>query len=140
AFVGFAAAALARLGVFSWLQAAFERHRTVALGAGAIAAVAFPFTQGGNGYWLRVAASIGVFATAAIGLNVVVGLAGLLDLGYVAFFGVGAYVAALTAGAGTTTSHVVLPFGVAILLGATVAAVFGVVIGAHTLRLRGDYL
>ena len=66
----------------------------------ALAAAAFPFTQDGNAYWIRVFASIGVFAAAAIGLNVVVGLAGLLDLGYVAFFGVGAYVAACFGGAG----------------------------------------
>ncbi|HYT40434.1 MAG TPA: branched-chain amino acid ABC transporter permease, partial [Acidimicrobiia bacterium] len=140
ATVGFLAAALAGLGVIAWLEALYQRHRAVTLTASALAAIAFPFTQGGEAQWIRVFASIGIFATAAIGLNVVVGLAGLLDLGYIAFFGVGAYVAALTAGAGTTTSHVVLPFGVSILLGAVVAAVFGVVIGAPTLRLRGDYL
>ena len=140
ATVAFVASALAGLGVIGWLQALYLRHRAVTLTASALAAVAFPFTQGGEAQWIRVFASIGIFATAAIGLNVVVGLAGLLDLGYIAFFGVGAYVAALTAGAGTTTSHIVLPYGVAILLGAVVAAIFGVIIGAPTLRLRGDYL
>ncbi|HEX2040079.1 MAG TPA: branched-chain amino acid ABC transporter permease [Acidimicrobiales bacterium] len=134
------AVAVHRVGVFSWLQTLFVRHRTVTLAAAAVAAVAFPFTQGGNAYWIRVFASIGVFAAAAIGLNVVVGLAGLLDLGYVAFFGVGAYVGGLFADAGFTTVHVKLPFIVTLLLGATIAAVFGVVIGAPTLRLRGDYL
>jgi len=140
ATVGFAAAALASLGVIGWLEVLYQRHRAVTLTASALAAIAFPFTQGGEAQWIRVFASIGIFATAAIGLNVVVGLAGLLDLGYIAFFGVGAYVAALTAGAGTTTSHIVLPYGVSILLGAAVAAIFGVIIGAPTLRLRGDYL
>jgi branched-chain amino acid transport system permease protein len=106
----------------------------------AVTAMAFPFTQGGNAYWIRVFASIGVFAAAAIGLNVVVGLAGLLDLGYVAFFGVGAYVGGLFANAGFTTLHVHLPFVLVILLGACIAATFGVLIGAPTLRLRGDYL
>jgi branched-chain amino acid transport system permease protein len=81
-----------------------------------------------------------VFSAAAIGLNVVVGLAGLLDLGYVAFFGVGAYVGALFANAGVSSVHVHLPFILVILLGAIVAAVLGVIIGAPTLRLRGDYL
>ncbi|HVW34634.1 MAG TPA: branched-chain amino acid ABC transporter permease, partial [Acidimicrobiia bacterium] len=140
ATVVFAATALAGLGVFGWLEVLYQRHRAVTLAASTLAAVAFPFTQGGEAQWIRVLASVGIFATAAIGLNVVVGLAGLLDLGYIAFFGVGAYVAALTAGAGTTTSHIVLPYGVSILLGAVVAAIFGVVIGAPTLRLRGDYL
>ena len=140
AFVVFAAAALQRLGVLAWLQELSVRHRTVTLAAAALAAVAFPFTQDGSSYWLRVFASIGVFAAAAIGLNVVVGLAGLLDLGYVAFFGVGAYVGGLFAGAIFTTVDLKLPFLVVVLIGATVAALFGVIIGAPTLRLRGDYL
>ena len=140
ATVGFAAGALAGLGVTGWLEELYQRHRTVTLTASALAALAFPFTQGGTAQWIRVFTYIGILAAAAIGLNVVVGLAGLLDLGYIAFFGVGAYVAALVSGAGVTTSHVVLPFAVAMVLGACVAAVFGVLIGAPTLRLRGDYL
>ncbi len=129
-----------RLGLFAWLETLFERHRNVALAAAAVAAVVFPFTQGGDSYWLRVFASIGVFAVAAIGLNIVVGLAGLLDLGYVAFFGVGAYVGALFGNASLSAVHVHLPFLLVVLLGATIAALFGVLIGAPTLRLRGDYL
>ena len=140
AFVAVAAATLQRLGAFAVLQSLFERHNRITLAAAAITAVAFPFTQGGSSYWLRVFASIGVFAAAAIGLNVVVGLAGLLDLGYIAFFGVGAYVGALLGSAARTTYDGDWPFVVVVLVGATTAAVFGVVIGAPTLRLRGDYL
>ncbi len=140
AFVAVAAAAIQRIGAFEWLQSMFVRHRRITLAAAAISAIAFPFTQGGSSYWLRVFASIGVFAAAAIGLNVVVGLAGLLDLGYIAFFGVGAYVGALMGSATRTTYDAEWPFVLVILIGATVAAVFGVVIGAPTLRLRGDYL
>lgn len=140
AAIAFGAAALAGLGVTGWLEALYQRHRAVTLTAAVLAAVAFPFTQDGTAQWVRVFTYIGILAAAAIGLNVVVGLAGLLDLGYIAFFGVGAYVAALVSGAGVTTSDVVLPFWAAMLLGAGVAAVFGVVIGAPTLRLRGDYL
>ncbi len=140
AFATAAGMTLARLNVFAYVTELFDRHRTVTLAAAAIAAVVFPFTQGGNAYWIRVFASIGVFAAAAIGLNVVVGLAGLLDLGYIAFFGVGAYVGALFAGAARTTVHVKLPFLVVVVMGAVIAAIFGVIIGAPTLRLRGDYL
>jgi len=140
AFVGFASAALQRLGGFAWLQSVMERHHRVTIAAAALTALAFPFTQQGSSYWLRVFASIGVFAAAAIGLNVVVGLAGLLDLGYVAFFGVGVYVGALMGSAGRTTYQGEWPFILVIIIGAAVAAVFGVVIGAPTLRLRGDYL
>ena len=132
--------ALSRLGLFLWVTEVFSRHRNVTVMAAAVTAVIFPFTQGGSGYWIRVFASIGVFAAAAIGLNIVVGLAGLLDLGYIAFFGVGAYVGALFAGATRSTIDVQLPFLVVVLLGAVIAALFGVVIGAPTLRLRGDYL
>ncbi len=131
---------LARLGLFAWLEDVVGRHRAVALGAAAVASMAFPFTQDGDAYWIRVFASIGVFAAAALGLNVVVGLAGLLDLGYVAFFGVGAYVGALFSNAALTTLHVHLPFLLVVLLGAVIAACFGVILGAPTLRLRGDYL
>jgi branched-chain amino acid transport system permease protein len=140
ATLAFGAGALAGLGVTGWLEVLYHRHRTMTLAVSAVAAVAFPFTQGGTAQWIRVFTYIGILASAAIGLNVVVGLAGLLDLGYIAFFGVGAYVAALVSDAGVTTSSIVLPFGVAMVLGACAAALFGVLIGAPTLRLRGDYL
>ena len=138
--IGFAASTVQRIGVFAWLQGVFVRYRTITLTAAVITAVAFPFTQGGNAYWIRVFASIGVFAAAAIGLNVVVGLAGLLDLGYIAFFGVGAYVGGLLGNAALTTVDLHLPFLLVVLIGACTSAVFGVIIGAPTLRLRGDYL
>jgi branched-chain amino acid transport system permease protein len=131
---------LHHLGIFSALSVLFTRHHRAAMLIGAAVAVTFPFTQQGNAYWIRVFASIGVFAVAAIGLNVVVGLAGLLDLGYVAFFGVGAYVGALFSNATLTTVNVHLPFLVVVILGGCVASVFGLVIGTPTLRLRGDYL
>jgi branched-chain amino acid transport system permease protein len=70
----------------------------------------------------------------------VVGLAGLLDLGYVAFLGVGAYAAALVSGSSSSPVGLHLPFWAAALVGMAAALVFGVIIGAPTLRLRGDYL
>jgi branched-chain amino acid transport system permease protein len=136
----FLCVAVHHLGLFAGLSALFVRHHRMAMLLGAAVAVAFPFTQQGNAYWIRVFASIGVFAVAAIGLNVVVGLAGLLDLGYVAFFGVGAYVGALLSNATLTTTRVHLPFVLVVLLGGVMAALFGIVIGMPTLRLRGDYL
>ena len=94
-----------------------------------------------------------IFAIMAIGLNIVIGFAGLLDLGYVAFYALGAYTAAFLASphwggvsvvlfsnlpAGAPGIHI--PFVFIILLAASVAALFGVLLGAPTLRLRGDYL
>jgi branched-chain amino acid transport system permease protein len=76
---------------------------------------------------------IGIYILLALGLNVVVGLAGLLDLGYVAFFAVGSYTFALLA-----VHH--LTFWLLLPIGIVFAAVAGVILGAPTLRLRGDYL
>ena len=86
-------------------------------------------------YWQSVLFfPVGVYVLLALGLNVVVGQAGLLDLGYVAFYAVGAYTAAkISTGAGWNTWETLIP---AILL----AMISGVVLGAPTLRLRGDYL
>ena len=87
--------------------------------------------------WVGGFADAGVFVLLAIGLNVVVGLAGLLDLGYAAFFAIGAYTFAFAA-SGNTGIHI--PFWFMLPIGALVAALFGVLLGAPTLRLRGDYL
>jgi branched-chain amino acid transport system permease protein len=139
-FISGVTLALSRVGLVASLGRITSRHSKVLVAAGIMAATIFPFTQGGNGYSLRIAASIGVFAAAAVGLNIVVGLAGLLDLGYIAFFGVGAYFAAIVSGSVTSVVHVHLPFGLVIILGALVSGLFGVIIGGPTLRLRGDYL
>ena len=78
-----------------------------------------------------------IYVTLALGLNIVVGFAGLLDLGYAAFFALGAY----TFGILTGPLHgLEWSFWIAILFVAPVAAFFGIIIGAPTLRLRGDYL
>ncbi|MDQ1695774.1 MAG: branched-chain amino acid transport system permease protein, partial [Frankiaceae bacterium] len=139
-FVGALAAALGAFGVTQAFSTAFDRFRYFGYLLSLAAAVAFPFTQDGNAVWMAVGARIGVLAAAAIGLNVVVGLAGLLDLGYIAFFGIGGYVSALLSNAIFTTVHVHVPFILVIPLGALAAAFFGVLVGAPTLRLRGDYL
>ncbi|MEQ0565161.1 branched-chain amino acid ABC transporter permease [Amycolatopsis sp. NEAU-NG30] len=78
------------------------------------------------------------YALIAIGLNVVVGQAGLLDLGYVGFFAVGAYVAALFTSPESSLSK--LPFLAVLPIAMAVTMIFGVVLGTPTLRLRGDYL
>ncbi len=75
-----------------------------------------------------------IYIMLALGLNVVVGLAGLLDLGYVAFYAVGAYTFALL------SSYWGVSFWMALPIGALLAALFGLVLGFPVLRLRGDYL
>ena len=88
--------------------------------------------------WIDNFASAGVFVLLALGLNVVVGMAGLLDLGYAAFFAIGAYTYAygLVRRSPTSASR----SGSCCPIGAVVAAIFGILLGAPTLRLRGDYL
>ena len=87
--------------------------------------------------WMSGFSNAGVFVLLALGLNIVVGLAGLLDLGYAAFFAIGAYAYAYGA---SPFSGVHAPFLLMLVVGALVAATFGVLLGAPTLRLRGDYL
>ncbi|MEV5594310.1 branched-chain amino acid ABC transporter permease [Streptomyces sp. NPDC052496] len=138
-FVALAVPAVHRAGLVRRLTAITARHRGVALVAAFVAAACFPFTQDTDQYTI-IGANILIFATVALGLNVVVGLAGLLDLGYVAFLGVGAYAAALVSGSPESALGVHFPFWAALLTGAAASLVFGVLIGAPTLRLRGDYL
>ncbi|MFJ4121154.1 branched-chain amino acid ABC transporter permease [Streptomyces sp. FT05W] len=137
--VAFGFTALTRAGLIARVTALTSKHRNVTLCAALVAAFCFPFTQQNEEYAL-IGANILIFATVALGLNVVVGLAGLLDLGYVAFLGVGAYAAALVSGSPLSPVGVQFPFWAAVLTGAAASLVFGVVIGAPTLRLRGDYL
>ena len=87
--------------------------------------------------WVRVMDLALLYIMLAVGLNIVVGYAGLLDLGYIAFYAVGAYCYALLA---SPQFGLHLPFWALLPIGAAAAGLFGVLLGAPTLRLRGDYL
>ncbi len=105
--------------------------------------------QGGNA-WVRIVDMALLYVLLALGLNIVVGYAGLLDLGYVAFFAVGAYLFALLSSphladafpavAATFPNGLHLPIWAVIPLAAGLAAFFGVLLGVPVLKLRGDYL
>ena len=97
--------------------------------------------------WVRIADFAMLYIMLALGLNIVVGYAGLLDLGYIAFFAVGAYCYALTGSPHLSIAFpllfpdgVHLSFWLVLPLAALLAGGFGVLLGAPTLRLRGDYL
>ncbi|MFG2355785.1 branched-chain amino acid ABC transporter permease [Streptomyces sp. NPDC048521] len=136
----FAAWALVHTGLVDRYTTISAQHKAFASTLAFVAAVIFPFTQSDD-HNANVGVNILIFATVALGLNIVVGLTGLLDLGYVAFLGVGAYAAALVSGSEYSRfSGVHFPFWAAALTGMAAALVFGVLIGAPTLRLRGDYL
>ncbi|MEI7742113.1 MAG: branched-chain amino acid ABC transporter permease [Chloroflexota bacterium] len=151
----------ARTRRFDGLKKRAARHRswTIVVSMAVVGAIlpvlAYipPFTSAQPpSAWIDGYTNAGVFVLLALGLNLVVGVAGLLDLGYAAFFAIGAY----------TYAYVASPFGNDILgitlikslgiegagivfwpmllVGALVAATFGILLGAPTLRLRGDYL
>ncbi len=105
----------------------------------AVALALLPFlVEAGLGRtWVRILDFALLYLMLALGLNIVVGFAGLLDLGYIAFYAVGAYLWALLA---SPQFDLHLPFWLLLPLGALVAGVFGLLLGAPTLRLRGDYL
>jgi ABC-type branched-subunit amino acid transport system permease subunit len=123
-----------------------RRHRSLSIIlAMALVTTALPFIvllppmSGFNAQtvWIDSFSGAGIYILLALGLNVVVGLAGLLDLGYAAFFAIGAYSYALLA---SSFYGIHVPFWPMLVLGAVVAALFGIALGAPTLRLRGDYL
>jgi branched-chain amino acid transport system permease protein len=113
-----------------------------------------PFISDRSNYWVAITFKIGLAALMALGLNIVVGFAGLLDLGYVAFFAIGAYTYAILTGAvrftlaqreGLPNTLDLLPefhmyFWLFFFAAMAVALIAGVVLGTPTLRLRGDYL
>jgi branched-chain amino acid transport system permease protein len=121
--------------------AGMKRHPAAPWAGAAIVALALlvlPFALAAVGTtWVRITNLAILFVFLSLGLNIVVGFAGLLDLGYVAFYAVGAYVYALLA---SPHFGIHWPFWVTLPIGAAVAALFGVLIGAPTLKLRGDYL
>ncbi len=93
----------------------------------------FLFSGGANEYYLGISVKIGVYLLCALGLNFVIGYTGLLDLGYIAIFGIGAYVSALLSIHG-------FPFWVSATVAIVVALLVRFLIGLPVIRLRGDYL
>src|SRR5215207_10251489 len=100
--------------------------------------------------WVRILDAALLYVLLALGLNIVVGYAGLLDLGYVAFYALGAYMFGLLASPHLTDSFewigaafpagLHMPLWIVIPAGAALAGIFGILLGAPTLKLRGDYL
>ena len=125
----------------SYLPASIRHHpATLFVGVAmiAIALIALPFALSMAGMaWVRITNLALLFVLLSLGLNIVVGFAGLLDLGYIAFYAVGAYVYALLA---SPHFGLHLPFWIVLPICAMVACMFGVLLGAPTLKLRGDYL
>jgi len=102
------------------------------LGAGMVVLILGPLAL--NNYVIDVLTLAGIYIVLALGLNIVVGMAGLLDLGYISYYAIGAYSYALL------STQWGVSFWAALPLGGMAAAAFGILLGVVTLRLRGDYL
>ena len=133
-------------GIRAQLSDFSSRHRSISVlvGVSLVAIllsfiVLFPPFSGFSpqNVWVDGFTNAGVYILLALGLNIVVGMSGLLDLGYAAFFAIGAYVYAFGASPFTGNDFSFWPM---LLVGAAMAAMFGIMLGAPTLRLRGDYL
>jgi branched-chain amino acid transport system permease protein len=120
----------------NWRSHPGVRWAGIVLVAATLAALPFALAQIGTS-WVRITNYAILYVLLALGLNIVVGFAGLLDLGYVAFYAVGAYTYALLA---SPHFGLHLPFWIILPIGAAIAALFGVLLGTPTLKLRGDYL
>ena len=126
-----------------------NKHVVMAVWAALLIILPLLLQTQGNA-WVRIADTALLYVLLALGLNIVVGYAGLLDLGYVAFYAIGAYMFALLASPHLTESFPAIaaifpqglhmPLWVVIPAGAALAGVFGILLGAPTLKLRGDYL
>ena len=116
-----------------------QSKRMIAFALSGIVLAVLPFIVGGTlgNSWVRTLDFALLYIMLALGLNIVVGFAGLLDLGYIAFYAVGAYTFALL-----NSPHlgVFMPWWFILPLGAILAAFFGIMLGTPVLRLRGDYL
>ena len=128
-----------------------NNKRLIGFVLSAVALAVLPLLLQGVGQaWVRIIDVALLYILLALGLNIVVGMAGLLDLGYIAFYAVGAYMFALLASPHLTEALPAVaalfpnglhtPIWLAIPLGAGAAALAGVLLGAPTLKLRGDYL
>jgi ABC-type branched-subunit amino acid transport system permease subunit len=114
----------------------YKYSRQVLYVVGLLMLLLAPFVLGR--YWNYTLGTVGIYVMLGLGLNIVVGLAGLLDLGYVAFFAIGAYtVAMLTA---PTPHGILMDFWLVLPIGIVLAAISGVLLGIPVLRMRGDYL
>jgi branched-chain amino acid transport system permease protein len=105
--------------------------RVLAVGAVLFAVAAYAFPNLAGGYWLNIATIVAVYATAAIGLDLIMGYGGMLSLGHAAFFGVGAYTVAVIG------QHTTAPGFLLLLAAIALAALAGLLVGALALRTRG---
>ena len=128
-----------------------RQNRYAVMAVSALGLLVLPLLlQSQGNAWVRIADTALLYVMLALGLNIVVGYAGLLDLGFVAFYAIGAYMFGLLASPHLTDNFpwiaamfpagLHMPLWIVIPAGAALAGIFGILLGAPTLKLRGDYL
>ncbi len=132
--LGLAAIASGQAKKLSAIQQALQNRKVIAPAIVVVVLFALLFPHIFSLYQVNIMIGALIFVVLGLGLNIVVGVAGLLDLGYVAFYAVGAYSYALL------NYHFGIGFWTALPIGAALAALFGIILGFPVLRLRGDYL
>ena len=115
-----------------------RRNSIILFSTIAVLVIVLPWFLGG--IINELLANVGLFLLLALGLNIVVGLAGLLDLGYVAFFAVGGYTTAVFTSPNSPWFSPEMHFGISLLVVVVMATLAGLLIGAPVIRMRGDYL
>ncbi|MEG4999396.1 branched-chain amino acid ABC transporter permease [Microcoleus sp. B4-D4] len=127
---------MALMGALEVLQ--LEKQRQATLVTLAFILILFPYIDSlAETGWIATIVQIQIFIMLALGLNITVGFAGLLDLGYAAFFAIGAYTTALLS---SGQVNIAWNFWIVLPIAAGVAGIAGVILGIPTLRLKGDYL
>jgi branched-chain amino acid transport system permease protein len=140
----FALAGAVVIGLFTWIKRSFsdqlgqipkliKENKLTAIIFALILVFVFPITQAGNPYWIQIAIMCGLYVLMALGLNIVVGNAGLACLGYIAFYALGAYTS------GLLTLKAGISFWITLPLSGLVAMVFGFLLGLPALRVKGHY-
>lgn len=121
-------------GLYQSMKKDFTEHKGFATGSFFILLLTFPILEASNPYWLQVAIMTGLYVMLALGLNVMVGNAGLTSLGYAAFYGIGAY----------TYGILALRYGVSfwacLFISVIIVMLFGFLLGLPALRVKGHYL
>ncbi len=122
------------MGLIEKIQAMFRDNKRIAKISLVCLLMTFPFFQANNPYWIQVAIMVGLYIIMALGLNVMVGNAGLVCLGYAAFYAIGAYTYGILA------TKFGLSFWLCLPLSGLMVMIFGFILGLPALRVKGHYL
>lgn len=121
-------------GLYRQMKGDFQEHKGFAVGCLFLLLLTFPILEAKNPYWIQIAIMAGLYVMLALGLNVMVGNAGLTSLGYAAFYGIGAYTYGILA------LRYGVSFWLSLIISIVITMLFGFLLGLPALRVKGHYL